>query len=159
MTLKKLAEALDIGLSTCKRYKALGMPADEGTEACRGWLEERVALSGRGGSVEVGGHTFSAQEVIDIKARYYLALEQKTKTHAELNELKLKIEKRELVPFSELETALNNLLKPLKQKLDNLGFNIAGRCNPDEPELASDVINKEMQKIFSELQTVIDEKT
>jgi hypothetical protein len=159
MTLKELAQALDIGLSTCKRYKALGMPAGEGTEACQGWLEERVALSGRGGSVDVGGHTFSAQEVIDIKARYYLALEQKTKTHAELNELKLKIEKKELVPFTELETALNNVLKPLKQKLDNLAFNIAGKCNPTEPELANKVISEEIQKIFSEVYKLIDENS
>ena len=102
MTQKELAEKLDIGLSTLKKYRGLGMDISEGVESCKKWLAEHSALSGKGGGLDVAGHTFTAQEVIDIKARYYLALEDKTKSQAKLNELKLKIEKRELLPSVEL---------------------------------------------------------
>ena len=89
MTQKELAEKLGIGLSTLKKYRGLGMDISSGVESCKKWLAEHSALSGQGGGLDVAGHTFTAQEVIDIKARYYLALEDKTKSQAKLNELKL----------------------------------------------------------------------
>ena len=159
MTQKELANKLGIGHSTLKKYKGLGLDITADVENCKEWIAQHSALSGKGGGLDVAGHTFTAQEVIDIKARYYLALQDKTQSQAKLNELKLKIEKRELLPASELEAALNKILKPLKQALDNMAYKICGDCNTNNPEQAKQVIENEIQLIYKNLQASINENT
>ena len=94
-----------------------------------------------------------------LLVRYYLALQDKTQSQAKLNELKLKIEKRELLPASELEAALDKILKPLKQSLDNMAYKICGDCNTNNPEQAKQVIENEIQLIYKNLQASINENT
>ena len=157
MTQKELSEELGIGLSTLKKYRSLGMDIKASVDDCKNWIAQHSALSGKGGGLDVGGHTFTAQEVIDIKARYYLALEQKTKSQADLNDLKLKLENKELVPASDLENALDTILKPLKQSLDNMAYKICGQCNEQKPSIAKEAIENEIQLIYQNLQTSLNE--
>ena len=151
MTNKELAEILEINPHTLKKYIKLGLDKAAGVEACKQWIIEHAAMSGKGGSLTVGTKTFTAEDIINIKANYYISLDEKTKTQAELNKVKLQIEKGELLPKSELEKALNNILKPLRQALDNMPYKVSGRCNPTQPLLAQEVLESELQDIYKSL--------
>ena len=55
---------------------------------------------------------------------------------AQREELKLAVEKKELMPWDEVQTVVRNGAQSMRQRLDSLPSEAAHLCNPTDPEHA-----------------------
>ena len=154
-TIKSIIEELEIGRTTFHKYIHLGMPnPKEGAtmEDARNWIETRNALSSDSPHVMANGLRFTKEQIMDLKGSLLLEQTNRTKLQAKLDEIKIQIETKELVPSIELEQALRMVLQPLRQMLVNLPQTLAHKVNPTNPKFAKEVIEKEIQNILENVQ-------
>lgn len=144
-------EVLDISRSAFFKYKKLGMP--EQTEEAKEWLQIRAGLAKQGsGKIEIGGKTFEAQDLIDLKGQL---MEGQAENIALKNRIeKLNVLEREgkLVDADEAQKVLLQVLYPLKKALEQMPENLCNALNPNDPSRAEAILEKEMNQVFEDLQ-------
>jgi len=67
---------------------------------------------------------------------------RKTKAESRLLELKLRQQQDELVPLAEAENLLRDVLFPIRQWVLALPASACSRCNPADPQLARDALQR-----------------
>ena len=143
-------ELLGIKKATFYKYKKLGMP--EGEEA-KEWIQERQAFAEGGSQIVVGGKSFTAADLMDLRGQVM----QQQKLNLELkNRLeRLNVDEREgkLVDADTMSETLSRILVPLRKALDAMPENIASAVNPDDPARAEEIIRQEHENIFADLVT------
>ena len=144
-------EVLDISRSAFFKYKKLGMP--EQTEEAKEWLQVRAGLAKQGsGKIEIGGKTFHAQDLIDLKGQL---MEGQAENIALKNRIeKLNVLEREgkLVDADEAQKVLLQVLYPLRKALEQMPENLCNALNPNDPSRAEAILEKEMNQVFEDLQ-------
>jgi hypothetical protein len=144
-------EVLDISRSAFFKYKKLGMP--EQTEEAKEWLQVRAGLAKQGsGKIEIGGKTFEAQDLIDLKGQL---MEGQAENIALKNRIeKLNVLEREgkLVDADEAQKVLLQVLYPLKKALEQMPENLCNALNPNDPSRAEAILEKEINQVFEDLQ-------
>ena len=144
-------EKLEIKKRTFYKYKKLGMP--ENLELAKKWIENRQAISSEGGKIIIGGKSFTAADLMDLRGQ---VMEQQ-KLNLELkNRLeRLNVDEREgkLVDADTMSETLSRILVPLRKALDAMPENIASAVNPDDPARAEEIIRQEHENIFADLVT------
>ena len=144
-------EVLDISRSAFFKYKKLGMP--EQTDDAKEWLQVRAGLAKQGsGKIEIGGKTFQAQDLIDLKGQL---MEGQAENIALKNRIeKLNVLEREgkLVDADEAQKVLLQVLYPLKKALEQMPENLCNALNPNDPSRAEAILEKEMNQVFEDLQ-------
>ena len=155
-TQKQLSEELGVSIRSLQRYLQMDMPNpnEEGISlsAARCWIEERNALSSDSPVVMANGLTFTKEQIFDLKGMLLMEQCNHTKLKAKLDEIKIQIETKELVPAFELEQSLTKVLQPLRQMLLNLPNGIAHKVNPDNPTLAKELLESAINKILDDVQ-------
>jgi len=143
-------EVLDISRSAFFKYKKLGMP--EQTDEAKDWLQVRAGLAKQGsGKIEIGGKTFHAQDLIDLKGQL---MEGQAENIALKNRIeKLNVLEREgkLVDADEAQKVLLQVLYPLKKALEQMPENLCNALNPNDPSRAEAILEKEMNQVFEDL--------
>lgn len=150
-------ELLDLAKATYYKYLKLGMP-ETLTEA-RKWIQLRNGMAKQGsGKIEIGGRTFEAQDLIDLRGKVMEA-------HAENLSLKNRIEKLNVLEkegkLVDSDTATETILQvlyPLKKALDQLPENISSALNPEDPSRAEAVLEQELENIYSDLNKSFQKK-
>lgn len=142
-------EVLNIKRATFYKYKNEGMPAD--LEQAKQWMQERQAFAKGGSQIVVGGKTFTASDLLDLRGQ---VMEQQ-KINLELkNQIeKLNLDERtgRLVDADQQAEALARLIVPLRKALDALPENIAKAQNPDDPARAEEILRQELENIYADL--------
>ena len=143
-------EQLAISKSTYYKYLGLGMP-DDIAEA-KGWLEVRAGLAQQGsGKIQIGGQTFTAKDLIDLRGKVLQAQEKNLTLKNRLEALNVSEREGKLVNAEELSEVLVSILYPLRQALDALPENISGALNPQDPARAESILEQELHNIYENL--------
>jgi|13_taG_2_1085334.scaffolds.fasta_scaffold187673_1 hypothetical protein len=143
-------EELAINKSSYYKYLSLGMPK-EMAEA-KAWIEVRAGLAQQGsGKIQVGGQTFSAKDLIDLRGKVLQAQEQNLQFKNRLEALNVAEREARLVDSGELSEVLVSILYPLRQALDALPENLASALNPTDPARAESILEQELHNIYDSL--------
>lgn len=88
-------------------------------------------------------------EILTREKHYKEAVSLRVTQEAKVDEILLK--RKELVTIEEVKGLFNRHLAAVKMSLKTLHTKISNSCNPNDPELASEVIEEAVQKIFKQL--------
>jgi len=150
---KELQEELELPHRTFYEYLKLGMPKD--FELAKQWIQERSAMGEKGsGKIVVGGRTYTASDLIDLKGKNLELTAKEKQAKIDLTEFELQKKRGQLVPREELTSTLRSVLEPLAKMLEKLPNKLSTSCNPQQPELAYGVLEDEVQNIFNEIQKI-----
>lgn len=142
----------DLGIHRVTWYKYIKMGMPENKEDAQEWLRLRAGLARQGsGKIEVGGRTFEAQDLIDLRGK---VLEGQATNLTLKNRIeKLNVEEREgrLVDKDELSATLAKILYPLRKELDQMPENLASALNPEDPSRAEAILEQELKNIYANL--------
>jgi|5B_taG_2_1085324.scaffolds.fasta_scaffold15775_1 transcriptional regulator with XRE-family HTH domain len=146
LTQVELAKILGVSRKTLnKLQRENDGPKSNDLEEWRQFLTDR-AVSNR---AHLDHHL--PEELAEWKKKLIIAQAGKEDALCKLKELQLEREKRDLVPMSEAKNAVNEILIPLKQKLEALPKSVAISANPADPVMAEMAVEKEIIKILNEL--------
>ena len=84
-------DKLGIKRRTYFKYKELGMP--ENLELAKDWIKNRQAISNQGGQIIIGGKTFTADDLLELRGK--VMLEQKTNLELKNKVQQLKVDEKE----------------------------------------------------------------
>ena len=149
-TYKELAGALGIRTETLSRWrKEKKAPKGKSLKQWRAFIKEREAINQKGsGKVTIGGATFSAADVIDLKAKLVKEQGEGQAIRNKLNTLELKQKSEGLVPMAEAQAAMKEVLEPLSRLLESLPKAVAVRANPADPHLAEEACRDGLDQVF-----------
>ena len=143
-------EVLDISKSAFYKFKKLGMP--EETEQAKEWLQLRSGLASQGsGKIEIGGRTFEAQDLIDLKGKVMEAQAENLALKNRVERLNVAEREGKLVDADESAQVLLQILYPLKKALDQMPENLAPALNPNDPSRAEAILEQELENIYLDL--------
>lgn len=97
------------------------------------------------------------EELAEWKKKLIIAQAGKEDALCKLKELQLERERKDLVPMAEAKKAVNDILIPLKQKLEALPKTVAISANPADPTMAEIAIEEEIISILEGISS--NEKT
>jgi len=86
-------------------------------------------------------HVAACREVADIEL---VALEVQTKA-------------RDLVPIDEVKNLMAGILDPLRRSLDRLPVTLAYKCNPGEPAVARQVLQRAVDRLLATMRREVDQ--
>lgn len=153
---QKLWEKLGIHRVTFYKYVKQGMPEDY--NGATDWMQVRAGLAKQGsGKIEIGGRTFTAQDLIDLRAKVMEG--QATNLDLKNRIEKLNVAEREgtLCNVDLLNETLIKILYPLRKALDQLPENIATALNPDDPTRAESILEQELENIYADLTKALNQ--
>jgi hypothetical protein len=158
-TWKELAEQLKVTPQTLSKWRSTEptCPAEsKDVKAWNTWLANRE-LDGKGsGRVSVDGKTYTAKDIMDLKAKLIAAQERRENANAELRELELKQKKENLIPEKEASEVLIKTLTPLRKLLDAFPRQVASIANPVNPSVAELAIRNTLdERVFAEIEKLI----
>jgi transcriptional regulator with XRE-family HTH domain len=150
----ELANKLGIAQGTISRWrKDKTAPKKKDLVAWKRFVAEREAMSKQGtGRVTVGGASFSAADVIDLKAKLVKEQGEGQAIRNQLNTLELKQKSEGLVPMAEAQAAMKEVLEPLSRLLESLPKAVAVRANPADPHLAEEACRDGLDQVFKLMQ-------
>lgn len=142
-------EQLDISRRSWYAYKKDGCP--ENLERARAWITERQALTEKSNRIIVGGKSFTAADLLDLKGQVMEEQRQNLKLKNRIEELNVAEREGRLRDVDELTETLSRIVVPLKKALDALPENIAKAQNPDDPGRAEEILRQELENIYADL--------
>lgn len=152
--IKKFYEELKINKSTFYKYKELGMPLE--IEAAKDWIQERQAFAKGGSQIVIGGKSFTAADLLDLRGQVMEQQKLNLQLKNKLEELNLAEKTGKLVDADQLTETLSKILVPLRKALDALPENIATALNPTDPLRAEEILRKELENIYADLVTSME---
>jgi len=100
------------------------------------------------GKLTIGGKSFTAADVIDLKARLVQEQGEGQNIRNQLNTLELREKSEGLVPMSEAHEAIKAVTEPLRRLLDSMPKAVAVRANPADPQLAEEAMREGLDQVF-----------
>ncbi len=145
-----MARTLGISPHTLLRWrKDETAPTDKAVEPWREYLREREAVTKQGsGKVTIGGKSFTAGDVIDLRARLVKEQGEGQNIRNQLNTLELREKSEGLVPMAEAHDAIKAVTEPLRRLLDAMPKAVAVRANPADPQLAEEALREGLDQVF-----------
>ena len=149
-TFGALAKILGVKPETISRWrKVKGAPKGKSLKEWKDFARSREAINKQGsGKVLIGGVSFTAQDVIDLKANLVKEQGEGQAIRNQLNTLELRQKSEGLVPMSEAHAAIRKVLEPLRRLLDSMPKAVAVRANPADPELAEEALREGLDQVF-----------
>lgn len=148
-------EVLNIHKTTYYKYIKLGMP--EQYEEAKEWMQLRNGLARQGsGKIEIGGRSFSAQDLIDIRGKLMEEQAQNVSLKNRIEKLNVLEREGKLVDADIATSTILQVLHPLRKALDQMPENIASALNPDDPHRAEAILDQHLQIIYADLQKSIN---
>jgi len=143
-------EELGISRSAFFKYKKLGMP--ERAQEAEEWLQVRAGLASKGsGKIEVGGRTFEAKDLIDLRGKVLEGQAENILLKNRIEKLNLDEREGKLVDSDLLCATMAKILYPLKKALDQMPENLAQALNPEDPSRAESILEQELENIYADL--------
>lgn len=161
MTWTALAKKLGVSRSwIMRRRKDPDAPKKPDPKAWEEFALTREAMGGQGSgrmkiksqsspdSISVRGKKYTAQDILNFKARLTEEQGKGEEIKTKLKQLELERERQQLVPADEAKKVIAGILTPLRRNLDSMGRAICSRANPQDPQLAEKAINDYIQHLF-----------
>ena len=149
-TFKELAAALGVRVETLSRWrKEKNAPKGKSLKEWKEFARRREAINKQGsGKVIIGGKSFTAADVIDLKANLVKEQGEGQNIRNQLNTLELREKSEGLVPMSEAHDAIKAVTEPLRRLLDAMPKAVAVRANPADPQLAEEALREGLDQVF-----------
>ena len=153
MTNKELYTKLGISKKAFYNYVKMENPMPKTYEGAKEWLKERQAFTEQGsGQITIGGREYTKDDLIDLRGQILELNAKEKQSKIDLQEFELAKKRGELVPRHELLQTLKTILEPLGKLLEQLPNKIASQVNPENSDMAYQVLEREVQTIFGEIQ-------
>ena len=149
-TFAALAAQLGINSVTLSRWrKEKNAPKGKSLSEWKEFARRREAINKQGsGKLTIGGKSFTAADVIDLKARLVKEQGEGQNIRNQLNTLELREKSEGLVPLSEAHEAIKAVTEPLRRLLDAMPKSVAVRANPTDPQLAEEALREGLDQVF-----------